>query len=308
MIRARNQRHDVRGQGGCPCQARVDEPVRHGGPGYVGDQLPAPLHRDMLEDDQVNRQGTQPGADRQGRIRHARRALREVRPAAGTSPRAHRAALSPPARPGSPPAETTGQPPGQRHQPGPGRTSSCLPGNDPRSGPGLPRPSTRPGCPGCFPPLLLLRPLPPRRLPPRPVVHRRRHRGVRAVPRRCPLRRRQLLAEVSDQRLQRGDLLSLRLKTRRLLPDQRITRIHGRPLRCIGHSPRSFLKRRTAMTSTPHPPPKRNRRSPTAAVSRGPECLPASFCASMGSETIPAHKRFHWEAILSQTFGRSSAP
>ena len=39
----------------------MDEPVRHGGAGHVGDQLPAPLHRDMLEDDQVNGQGPQPG-------------------------------------------------------------------------------------------------------------------------------------------------------------------------------------------------------------------------------------------------------
>ena len=128
-----------------------------------------------------------------------------------------------------------------------------------------------------LPPPLLLRPLRrtpllPRRLPPRLIVHRRRHRGVRAVPRRCPQRRLQLLPQLSDQRLQRGDLPSLRLKTRRLLPDQPITRIHGRLLQRVGHSPRSFLKRRTATTSTPHPPPKRNRRSPAAAVSRGPEC------------------------------------
>ena len=37
----------------------------------------------MLEDDQVNRQGTQPRPDRQRRIRHARRAGRGMHPAAG---------------------------------------------------------------------------------------------------------------------------------------------------------------------------------------------------------------------------------
>jgi hypothetical protein len=40
-------------------------------------------------------------------------------------------------------------------------------------------------------------------------------------------------------------------------------------------APQSFLKPRTATTTTPRPPPKRNQRSLTAAVSRGPECSPA---------------------------------
>jgi hypothetical protein len=60
----------------------VDESVRHQGAGDVGDQLPAPLHRDMLEHDQVHGQGTQPRPDRQGRVRHARRARCDVSPAA----------------------------------------------------------------------------------------------------------------------------------------------------------------------------------------------------------------------------------
>jgi hypothetical protein len=38
----------------------MDEPAGHHSAGDVGDQLPAPLHRHMLEDDQVNGQGTQP--------------------------------------------------------------------------------------------------------------------------------------------------------------------------------------------------------------------------------------------------------
>ena len=61
----------------------MDEPVGHGSAGDVGDQLQAPLHRDMLEDDQVNRQGPQPRPDRQGGIRDTRRAARGMHPAAG---------------------------------------------------------------------------------------------------------------------------------------------------------------------------------------------------------------------------------
>ena len=39
--------------------------------GHVGDQLPAPLHRDMLEDHLVNRQRAQARPDGQGGARHA---------------------------------------------------------------------------------------------------------------------------------------------------------------------------------------------------------------------------------------------
>src|SRR6266851_5171844 len=44
---------------------------------------PAPLHRDMLENHQVHRQRTEPGAGRQRGVRHARRARRHVRLPAG---------------------------------------------------------------------------------------------------------------------------------------------------------------------------------------------------------------------------------
>ena len=111
-------------------------------------------------------------------------------------------------------------------------------------------------------PLLRLRPLRgppllPGRLLPGQVIRARRHRGVPAVPRPRPLRRGQLLPQASDHRLQRRDPL-------RLLPDQRITRILRRH---IGHSPGSSPKPRSATTATPRLPPKRNRRSRTAAAS-----------------------------------------
>jgi ABC transporter len=80
-----DQRHHVRGQGRSPRQARMDEPLRHDGAGHVGDQLPAPLHRDMLEDHQVNRQRTQARPDGQGGVRHGCRARRDMHPAAGAS-------------------------------------------------------------------------------------------------------------------------------------------------------------------------------------------------------------------------------
>ena len=85
VIRVRISRTTSAARTAACAQARMDEPGRHGGAGHVGDQLPAPLHRDMLEDDQVNGQGTQPRPDGQGRIRHARRAGRDMRPAAGAA-------------------------------------------------------------------------------------------------------------------------------------------------------------------------------------------------------------------------------
>jgi hypothetical protein len=39
----------------------MDEAVRDGGPGDVGDQAPAPLHGDMLENHQLNREGSSRG-------------------------------------------------------------------------------------------------------------------------------------------------------------------------------------------------------------------------------------------------------
>ena len=78
-----DQPHHLRGQARSLPQAGMDEPVGHGSAGDVGDQLPAPLHRDMLEDDQVNGQGPQPRPDRQGGIRDTRRAGRGMGPAAG---------------------------------------------------------------------------------------------------------------------------------------------------------------------------------------------------------------------------------
>ena len=96
-------------------------PGRDGSAGDVGDQVPAPLDGDVLEDDQVNRQGAQPRADGQGGVRHARRADGCMGPAAG-APRPVEVVLDPlrlrgrgsrPAessrgpRPGQPPRQVT---------------------------------------------------------------------------------------------------------------------------------------------------------------------------------------------------------
>ena len=169
-----------------------------------------------------------------------------------TAPRASRAEPVPPGRPGSPPAGMTGQPPGQRRPPGHGRRN-----RNPREmvfGPVRDLPGhRRVRAARLLPPPLLPRalrgtPLPLGRLPPGQVIRARRHRGVPAVPRPRPQRRRQLLPQISDQRLQRLDPLRLRR-------DQRITRI---PWQRIGHSPPSFRKPRTATTTTRHQPPERN--------------------------------------------------
>ena len=253
----------------------MDEPVRHGSAGHVGDQLPAPLHRDVLEDHQVNRQGPQPGA--RWTARNPARPPGGPRRAPGrrrTSPRAGRAAPAPPPRPGSPPADTTGQPPGQRHPPGPRRTSTRPRDSDPRSGPGPPTSWTPPGCPAAFPRFFF---------------------SARSAARRCfrggfrPGRSSELggieefplfrdpaappsPAAPAGQRPPPPAPRSARLRRDqlRLLPDQRITRILGRlPGRHIGHSPQSSPKPRSATTATPRPTPERNPRSPTATPSPG---------------------------------------
>src|SRR5450755_4451642 len=126
--------------------------------------------------------------------------------------------------------------------------------------------------PGLLPRLPLpLRPLrgppllPARRPAARKVIAARRHRGVPRVPRRGPQGRVQLLPQLDDQGLQRRDPLpvprdllilrrdlpGLRFKPRRLLPDQRITRILRRQR--IGHATRSSPKPAPATTPTPRP-------------------------------------------------------
>ena len=146
----------------------------------------------------------------------------------------------------------------------------------------------RPRAARLLPALLLLRPLSsapllPRRLPARQVVRARRHRGVPAVPRPRARRHPQLLPKVSDRRLQRGDLPGLRRDQLRLLPDQRITRIHGRlPGRHIGHSPQSSRKPRSPTTATPRPTLERNPRLLAATPTQGPECL-RPYCGSCGT-------------------------
>ena len=253
----------------------MNEPIGHGSAGDVGDQLPAPLHRDMLEDDQVNGQGPQSGPDRQRGIRDARRARRGMHPAAG-APGLVQVVLHPLRRrgrdllllirPGNPQAGGIGQVTAAR-----ARAHGMVilgPVRDlPRHG--------RPRAARLLPALLLLRPLSsapllPRRLPARQVIRARRHRGVPAVPRPRALRRPQLLPKAGDHRLQRGDLLRLRRDQLRLLPDQRITRILRRlPGRHVGHSPQSSRKPRPPTTATPPPTLERNPRLRAATPSPG---------------------------------------
>jgi hypothetical protein len=266
-----DQPHHLRGQARSLPQAGMDEPVRYRSAGDVGDQLPAPLHRDMLEDDQLNGQCPQPGPDRQGGIRDARRAGRGMHPAAA-APGLMQIVLHPLRRrsrdllllirPGNPQVSGIGQvtaagagTPGMVIL-GPVRDLS-------RHG--------RPRAARLLPALLLSRPLssaplPPGRFPARQVIRARRHRGIPAVPRPRARRRLQLLPQVSDHRLQRGDLLRLRRDQLRLLPDQRITRIPGRR---IGHSPQSSRKQHSSTTATPRPTLERNPRLLAATPSPG---------------------------------------
>ena len=86
--------HLGQGAGGLP-QAGVDEPVGDLGPGHVGDQLPAPLDRDVLVHQQVDGQGAQPRADGQRRVRDAGRARRDML-AAARAPGGVHVVLDPP--------------------------------------------------------------------------------------------------------------------------------------------------------------------------------------------------------------------
>ena len=280
VIRVADQRHHLRGQGRRLRQAGMDEPVGHGSAGDVGDQLPAPLHRDMLEDDQVNRQGPQPGPDRQRGIRHARRAGRDMRPPAGAPrTRAGRAAPAPPPRPGSPPADTTGQPPGQRHPPGHGRTSRRPRDGDPRSGPGPPTSWTPPGCPAAS----RASSSPPAPQPAaasaaasapagRPSSAASRSSRCSATPRAPPPP-----AAPAGQRPPPPARRSARLRRDqlRLLPDQRITRIRGSGGTSVtarnhprnhAQPPRQHHARRWNVTRDHSP----------QHQAQGPECLPDS--------------------------------
>ena len=281
----------------------MDEPIGHRSAGDVGDQLPAPLHGNMLEDDQVNGQGTQPRPDRQRRIRHARRAGRGMHPAAG-APGLVQVVLHPLRRrsrdllllirPGNPQVIGIGQVTAARAR-APGMVILGPVRNLPRHG--------RPRAARLLPALLLLRPLSgppllPRRLPARQVIRARRHRGVPAVPRPCPRRRLQLLPKVSDRRLQRGDLPGLRRDQLFLLPDQRITRILRRiPGRHIGHSPQSSWKPRSPTTATPRPTLERNPRLLAATPSPG----------GLNAYPFGSQQRRHCDRQAQRTYNHDSA-
>ena len=185
----------------------MDEPVRHERAGHIGDQLPAPLHRHMLENHQVDGQDTQPRPDRQDRIRHARRAGRGLRPAAGAL-RLVQVVLHLLRRRGRD---------------------------------------------------LLL----PERSRDAQVFRVRQVTAaeVPAVPGPRTLRRLTLVAQASDHRFQRRDLLRLRREPPllfpdplRLLPGQRVTRVCGRfSRRRSDHSPQSSPKPRPDTPAMPHP-------------------------------------------------------
>ena len=186
----------------------MDEPGRHRRAGHVGDQLPAPLHRDVLEDHQVNGQRPQPRADRQRRVRHARRARRDMRlPAGALAPHAGRAGPAPQTAsrdlfllkgPGD--AQVSGVRQVAAARAGALRVMILGPVRD------LPASSTRPGCPAASPASFAAR-----------SAARRCCRGGRASPAGHPTlggieefplfrdaaraRGLQLLPQVSDQRL-----------------------------------------------------------------------------------------------------------
>ncbi len=120
----------------------------------------------------------------------------------------------------------------------------------------------------------------------RKVIAARRHRGVPRIPRRGPQGRVQLLPQLDDQGLQRRDPLpvprdllilrrdlpGLRFKPRRLLPDQRITRILRRQR--IGHNTRSSPEPPSATVTAPRPQRNRDLRtsnppSPKSAHKQG---------------------------------------
>jgi len=191
----------------------MGEPAGDQGAGHAGDQQPAPLHRHVLENDQVNRQGTQPRAGREGGARHAGRARRDMRRAAGAADLVQ--VVPDPLRgrgrdlfllegPGNAQVSGVREIAAARA----GASGEVVPGpvrDLPRHGRALaarlPSRLLPPGGPLRGPPL------PPRRLPPRLVIRAGRHPGVPAVPRQRPQRPLQLLPQAGDHRFQRGDPL-----------------------------------------------------------------------------------------------------
>jgi hypothetical protein len=128
------------------------EPFADERAGHVGDQQRAPLHRHVLENDQVDGQGAQPRPGRQGGARHARRTRGCVLAAAGAAEAVQVVLHSVRHRGGHfLLLKGPGNPPGQRRPPGRARTRRHPRGSDPRSGPGPPRSSTRPDCPAASP-------------------------------------------------------------------------------------------------------------------------------------------------------------
>ena len=133
-VRGGDQRPDqldhIGGQPGGGAQAGADKSGRDLRPGDVADQAPTPLNGHMLEDDQINGQGTQVRPDR-----HGSPAPRgDERPRAGgrsrTIPGAGRAGCAARTALVSPAAGTTGPRPDSALWPGHPRTSTPPAGSD----------------------------------------------------------------------------------------------------------------------------------------------------------------------------------
>ena len=194
MIRRLDQRHDLRGHRRGLRQAGVDEPGGHVRAGHVGEQLPAPLHRHVLEDQQVDGQRPQPRADRDRGVRDAGRAGRHVGlPARAPALVQVMLDRSDACGSGTSFCWYDRATPRSAAPPGPRRTRRCPRGSSRGSIRDRSRSSPPPAPRLLAPPALLRRvplrrpPLLPGRLAARRVIHAGRHRGVPAVPRHGPL-------------------------------------------------------------------------------------------------------------------------
>ena len=277
-----DQRDHAGGQRRRLRQAGVDEPVRDRCAGHVGDQQPAPLHRHVLENHQVNRQRPQPRPDDsaesgtpagRGAACSSRRRTRPCRSCCTRSAGRGRDLLLL-KRPGNTQVSGIRQVPRRTSRPlgvvvlGPvrdlpahrrARAARLLPPLS--SSPPAPRPaaaSSAASAPAGHPTTAASRssrcsatpPAPP------PTTAPAGQRPSPPAPRSAPPARRFPAASPAAC--------------------SRISASRGSPQRRIGHSPKSSPKPRTATTATPRPPPKRNQPSLTAAPAPGESRLRAA--------------------------------